>query len=97
VGAAPRRRRELWTNQERAGVGRESNAMPRRLIIEIDIPVVVAHLSREEGRDVTEADVRQWLLDAGFTPRGGRWIVNEPDLGQMDPSEVRYVDDAPSE
>ena len=69
--------------------------MPKRLIVDIDVAVLTAHLSKEEGHPVSEADVRQWLLDAGFKPHGERWIVNEPDLGQLDPSEVRAVDDAP--
>ena len=70
--------------------------MPKRLIVDIDIAAVVTHLSKEEGEPVTDEQVRQWLLDAGFTPHGERWIVSEPDLGQLDPSEVRSVDDAPS-
>jgi hypothetical protein len=71
--------------------------MPKRLVVEIDIAVLTAHLSKEEGRPVPEDEVRQWLSDAGFTPDGNRWIVNEADLGQLDPSEVLSLDDAPPE
>jgi hypothetical protein len=66
----------------------------RRFVIDVDRDLLRANLSREEQRDVPEAEVRQWLLDAGFRPHGDRWLVNEPDLGQLDPSEVRSVADA---
>ena len=69
--------------------------MPKRVIVDIDLSVVAANLSREEGRAVGEQEVRQWLLDAGFRPHGSRWIVAEGDLGQLDPTEVRSLDDAP--
>jgi hypothetical protein len=71
--------------------------MPKRVIVDIDLSVVAANLSAEERRPVDEPEVRQWLLDAGFRPHGDRWIVAEPDLGQLDPSEVRSLDDAPDD
>ena len=69
--------------------------MPKLLLVDIDLSILGAHLSKEEGRPVSEAEVRQWLLDARFRPYQRMWIVAEPDLGQLDPSEVRFVDDAP--
>ena len=71
--------------------------MPKRVIVDIDLSVVAANLSSEERRPVDEQEARQWLLDAGFRPHGGRWIVAEPDLGQLDPSEVRSLDDVPDD
>ena len=71
--------------------------MPKRVIVDIDLAAVAANLSKEDGRPVTEAEVLRWLFDAGFTPHGRRWIVDEPDLGQVDTSEVRSVEDAPPE
>ena len=69
--------------------------MPKRVLVDIDLTLLGANLSREEGRAVSENEVRQWLLEAGFKAHGGLWVVNEPDLGQLDPSEVRSLEDAP--
>ncbi len=71
--------------------------MPIRVIVDIDLAAVAANLSREEQRQVDEQEVRQWLRDAGFRPHGHRWIVTEADLGQLDPSEVISLDDAPND
>ena len=71
--------------------------MPKRVIVDIDLSAVAANMSREERRDVSEAEVRQWLRDAGFTAYGDRWIVDEPDLGQLEPAEVRSLEDAPDQ
>ena len=71
--------------------------MPKRVIVDIDLSAVAANLSKEERRAVGEQEVRQWLHDAGFRPRGKRWIVNELDLGHLDPTEVRSLEDAPDE
>jgi hypothetical protein len=46
---------------------------------------------------VSEEEVRQWLRDAGFRPYGDRWIVDERDLGHLDPAEVRSLEDAPDD
>ncbi len=62
--------------------------MPRIFRVAINLPLVVANLSRADREAHTEASVRQWLRDAGFTPDGDHWLVREPDLGQIDPSEV---------
>ena len=71
--------------------------MPKRVIVDIDLTAVAENLSSEERRVVDAAEVRQWLLDAGFRPHGDRWIVAEPDLGHLEPSEVRSLDDAPND
>lgn len=71
--------------------------MPKRVIVDVDLSAVAANLSKAERRHVSEQEVRQWLLDAGFVPHGDRWIVDEPDLGHLEPSEVRSLEDAPTQ
>lgn len=71
--------------------------MPKRVMVEVDLLAVAANLSKEEGRPVDQVEVRQWLQDAGFRPHGSRWIVDERDLGQLDPSEVRSFEEVPDE
>lgn len=87
----------LWlVGRGSSDVAALEHRMPaRRLLVDIDLVTLGASLAKEEGRPVSEDEVRQWLLDAGFTPHQGLWIVSEPDLGQLDPSEVRSVEDAP--
>jgi hypothetical protein len=69
-----------------------------RLRVKLDLPAISDHLSREEGRRFSEQEVRTWLqeakftLDAANTAAGERWIVNEADLGQLEPSEVLHVE-----
>jgi hypothetical protein len=65
--------------------------MSDRIQVKIDLPALIAHLSREEGRTLSQSEVIQWLEDAGFTPAGDYWSVVETDLGQLDPSEVLDV------
>jgi hypothetical protein len=69
--------------------------MAKRVLIDIDLTILAANLSKEEGRPVSEDETRKWLIDAGFESYRGLWIVDEPDLGQLDPSEVRSLEDAP--
>ena len=65
----------------------------KRLLVEVDLAVLAAHLAEEQGQSVEMPEVRQWLQDAGFTPHETGWIVPEPELGQLDPSEVIWVQD----
>ena len=69
--------------------------MAKRVLIDIDLAVLRAHLSKEEGHSVSEDEIRKWLVDAGFEAYRGLWIVDEADLGQLDPSEVKSIEDAP--
>jgi hypothetical protein len=66
--------------------------MNRRLRVKLNMPALIAHLTREEQRAVSESDVVRWLKDAGFTASGDVWIVAEADLGHLDPSEVISVE-----
>ena len=71
-----------------AGMIRPTTTMSHRVRVKLDLPVLISHLSREEGRDVPAAEVLQWLEDAGFSRDGDYWFVSEADLGQVDPTEV---------
>ena len=63
--------------------------VPRRLRVQLNLPLLIANLSRDEGREMREEEVLQWLSDAGFSRQDhSYWIVAESDLGQVDPSEV---------
>jgi hypothetical protein len=66
----------------------------RKLRIRVRHEVLRNKMSREEGRTLSEEDVRRWLKEAGFTPEpDGTWLVDEPDLGQLEPEEVDHVMD----
>ena len=59
--------------------------------VKIDIQLLQTHLSAEDKRPTSEAEVLQFLRDSGFTPTGDAWTVDEKDLGQLDPAEVVEV------
>jgi DNA-binding response OmpR family regulator len=84
---------EAWVAAAPDSAEMSSAARERRLLVEIDLAVLAAHLAEETGEPVGDNDVRQWLQDAGFGPLGERWLVAEAELGQLDPSEVRSVSD----
>ncbi len=43
---------------------------------------------------MSEDELRQWLTDAGFIREpDDAWVVNEPDLGHLDPTEVVSIED----
>jgi len=66
--------------------------MPSRVRVKIDLARLKAHLSREEGRPLSDEEVVRWLQDAGFVSgREGYWIVAESELGHLDPSEVLEI------
>ena len=85
---------EAWVAVAPDGAEAFAAARAKRLLVEIDLAVLRAHPAEETGEPVGDDDVRQWLHDTGFAPLGERWPVTEPDLGQLDPSEVRAVGDA---
>ena len=64
-----------------------------RLRVRLDIPRLTENFSREEKRIMPNAEIAQWLSEAGFVRESeDTWIVNEADLGQLDPSEVLHVE-----
>lgn len=65
--------------------------MPQKLCVKLNIPLLRANLSKEDARDTSEAEVLLWLQAAGFIRDGEWWIVDEKDLGQVDPSEVLEI------
>ncbi len=69
--------------------------MSKKLLIRLHLDRIRANLAKEDGREWSADDVRRWLVEAGFTPTDAGWLVDEPNLGQLDPSEVAAVEDAP--
>lgn len=65
----------------------------RRFRILIDLRLLRENMSRAEGRSLRDGEVQRWLLDAGFRPDGDHWVVQEADLGQLEPAEVFAVED----
>lgn len=61
--------------------------MGRSFLVRIKLDVLRANLSAADGAAYSRADVRQWLLDAGFKPAGEWWRVSESGL-LLDSSEV---------
>ena len=61
--------------------------MGRSFLVRINLNVLRANLSAADGEAYTRADIRQWLLDAGFEPAGDWWRVSESGL-LLDSSEV---------
>jgi hypothetical protein len=59
----------------------------RSFLVRIKLDVLRANLSAADGEAYTRADIRQWLLDAGFEPAGEWWRVNESGL-RLEASEV---------
>ena len=62
--------------------------MSRVFRVRITRELVLANLSREDGRPWSDAELEQWLLDAGFRRVDDQWVVAEENLGHLDPSEV---------
>ena len=69
-------------------VGRAVSIMSRRFRVQLDRQRLLNNLAREDGRLWTDAELDQWLLDAGFQRSGDRWLVAEEDLSHLDPAEV---------
>jgi hypothetical protein len=70
-----------------------------RLRVKLDLPAISEHLSREDARRISEQEVRTWLQEAGFTldassttAKDETWLVDEADLGQLEPTEVLAVE-----
>ena len=70
--------------------------MGRRFKVQIDRQRLLTDLAREDGRVWSDAELDQWLMEAGFTRmEDGTWTVAEEDLGHLDPAEVisaEYLD-----
>lgn len=61
--------------------------MGRCYLLKVNLTLLRANLSAADGASYSRADVRRWLLDAGFEPAGEWWRVSESGL-LLDPSEV---------
>ena len=67
----------------------EAPAMARWFRVKLNLELLIAHLAREEARSISKEYALRWLADAGFSRvEDDVWDVCEPDLGQLDPSEV---------
>jgi len=66
----------------------------RWFILELDLSRLRTTLSTADRCEYTSADVRQWLVDAGFRPMGDGWLVREADVGQVEPDEVTSISEA---
>ena len=65
----------------------------KRLRIRINLARLRDNVSKADTRVWSEAEVLQWLHDAGFRPDGDAWLTTEADLGQLEPEEVTAVED----
>lgn len=75
-----------------AAVPHEDSGPPRKFRVTVRMSLVRKNLSAADATEYTDADVRQWLADAGFEATGGdAFLVDEPNLGHLDPSEVADV------
>ncbi len=61
--------------------------MCRSFLVKIRTERLRANLSAADGADYSRADVRRWLLDAGFQPAGASWRVDKSNL-LLEPAEV---------
>jgi hypothetical protein len=70
-------------------------------LVRLDLERIRRNLAREDGRPRAQADVRAFLIDAGFRDIGGgaSWLVREVDLGHVQPAEVTSIEahDGPQE
>lgn len=60
--------------------------------VKLDLPLLRIHLAAEDQQMISEEAIRQFLIDSHFSPHNEWWIVEEKDLGQLDPSEVVEVE-----
>ena len=68
--------------------------MKRVIRIGLKREILRDHLSREYRCAVTDSQLDTWLHDSGFKHwAGDEWLVQERDLGQLDPSEVATVEE----
>ena len=58
-------------------------------LVDIDLDRLRHHRSRVERRDLSDADVRKWLISSGLYPRqDGTYLCEEQVLRQLAPDEV---------
>jgi hypothetical protein len=63
--------------------------MVETYVVDVDIDLIRAHRSEHEQRDLSETEVRQWLVHRGFYPQiDGRYLAEAPVLELLDASEI---------
>jgi hypothetical protein len=65
-------------------------AVGDRFHVRIDVARIQANMLRDEGGKLTERQIRNWLISAGFTPDpdGPGWTADRDALRQLDRSEL---------
>ena len=66
--------------------------MARRFRIRIDQQALRRKLERDDREHIPDAQLLCHLIDAGFHPDAGEWIVQEKDLGFLEPDEVLSIE-----
>jgi hypothetical protein len=67
--------------------------MGRMLRIRIDLSKLRQNLSTAQRHELSTLEVRQWLAQAGFTPKKDAWLVDDTNLGRLKPDEITSVED----
>ena len=70
---------------------RVSPDKPQMFRVTVRLEAIRRHLSAADRTGYSAAYVRQWLTEAGFKPVGDAWLVDEANLGHLDPSEVADI------
>ena len=65
-----------------------ADASPRMYRVQIDMTQLRSHIKPLRRTAVNDAVLNKWLLRSGFKPQGDWWIVPEPRLAQLAPSEL---------
>lgn len=68
--------------------------MSKYFLITLNWEVLRRNMAREQKKKVSDPEIKKWLKEAGFNPKGEQWLVKEADLGVLDPSEVSACDPA---
>jgi len=63
--------------------------MASTYVVDLDLAQLRAHRSRVEKRQLSDEDIRSWLMHFGFSPRiDGLYLAEDAALELLDPSEI---------
>jgi hypothetical protein len=63
--------------------------MASTYVVDVDLAQLRAHRSRVENRQLSDDEVRHWLMRYGFSPRiDGLFLAEDQALRHLDPSEI---------
>ena len=58
-------------------------------VVDLDLAQLRAHRSKVERRQLSDEDIRSWLMNYGFCPRmDGLYLAEDSALNILDPSEI---------